>query len=558
MTGETHASVAIAGGGPAGLALAIDLGRKGVTCVLFEETVDPPTFPKANSTTSRTMEHYRRMGIADSLRDIGLPMDYPNDISYHTRLTGFELARFQWKSKREALRARADEVADWPTPEPMMRGQQMFIEPILRKQAAKYPTVDLRFGTRVESIRQTSKSVEVDVRDCATGKIESVRSDYLVGCDGPRSVVRKSLGIKYEGPDPEKRAFLGGDMVATHFRCPSLYSELNDLQQSWFYWILNPDTTAMLMAIDGENEFVLHTQVPDDYRSSLDSFARESIAGAFGQQITYEVIDIKKWTAGFTLVAETYQQERCFIAGDAAHLFTPTAGLGYNTSVDDVANLAWKLAATIQGWAGPRLLDSYTAERKPVAERNTGFARHIANFWKDFDLSEIEDAGDTGVNARAVLGKQLAALAAEEFSAPGIHFGVFYGASPVISLEDGDPPPDNPNRYVPHGRPGARAPHAWMDASGGRALQDLYGDGLSLVRLHPEISVCKLVAEANRMRVPLSVVDLSALDMRRVEATRSLFEANLAIVRPDHHIAWRGNTEPSDPRRLLNHVLGFD
>jgi 2-polyprenyl-6-methoxyphenol hydroxylase-like FAD-dependent oxidoreductase len=417
---ERSTSVLIVGGGPAGLVLAIELGRRGVPCTLFEQNSGPPTFPKANSTTSRTMEHYRRLGIADEIRQLGLPDDYPPDISYHTRFGRHEIARLHWPSRREALASRHHFEARWPTPEPIHRAQQMFIEPVLKRHAEKCPAVDVRFGWRVESIVSNGDRVALRAVELASGRAQEFTADCAVGCDGPRSIVRQALGISYEGLDSEDGEFLGGRMLAVHLHAPSFY-ESAGVRRSWQYWALNRQRFGVLVAIDGKGRFVFHTQLPRGQRGSLD-YARESLALATGRELPYEIIGIAEWSAGFTLVAARYGCNRIFLAGDAAHLFTPTAGLGYNTSVDDAANLGWKLAATCQGWGGPNLLATYEIERKPVAERNTRFARSIADFFRSIELpAAIEEESLEGERARARFGHRVQQLAAREFDAPGIH-----------------------------------------------------------------------------------------------------------------------------------------
>src|SRR5712691_10125777 len=204
--------VVIVGGGPAGLILAIELGRRGVPCMLLEEDPASPTLPKANATTSRTMEHYRRLGFAAEIRALGLPEDYPQDITYFTRYTGYELARLKGRSRREAVAAREASDSRWPTPEPLHRVQQMYIEAVLKKQAEKWPTADVRFGWRARRLEARADSVAVEAEQLATGKLERIEADYAVGCDGPRSMAREALGVRYEGLAGEGRDFMGGRM----------------------------------------------------------------------------------------------------------------------------------------------------------------------------------------------------------------------------------------------------------------------------------------------------------------------------------------------------------
>jgi 2-polyprenyl-6-methoxyphenol hydroxylase-like FAD-dependent oxidoreductase len=520
--------VMIVGGGPAGLVTAIELGRRGVPCTLFETNAGPPGFPKANATTPRTMEHYRRLGIADQIRELGLPGDYPLDISYHTRFARHELARLHRPSRR-------DNVTLFPSPEPMLRGQQMFIEPVLKRHAEKFQSVELHFGCRVEAIEQDANQVRAQT---SSG---TVTADYAVGCDGPRSLVREALGIRYEGIGAEDRQFMGGRMLAVHLDAPAFYELVK--KKSWQYWAINPQRFGVLVSIDGRGKFVFHTQLPRGEKGSIE-YAKESLAIAMGAEIPYSILGIQEWTAGFMLVAQRYRAGRVFLAGDAAHLFTPTAGQGYNTSVDDAVNLGWKLAALCQGWGGEKLLESYEAERKPVAQRNTAFARSIAQLIGELHPPQTleEDAA-----VRSTYGERLQELGEREFHAPGIYFGAYYGLSPVVAGEPGDSPADDPHRYVPEARPGARAPHVWLASD--VALYDRFGQDFTLLKLESGASE-RLERAFHAREVPLSVLQVDS------DEARALYKARLIVVRPDHHVAWRGDVEPDDPARLVDRIAG--
>jgi len=537
--------VAIVGGGPSGLILAIELGRRGVSCVLLEEDATPPTLPKANATTSRTMEHYRRLGFAAEIRALGLPEDYPQDIAYFTRYTGYELARLPGRSRREAIAAREGADSRWPTPEPLHRVQQMYIEAILKTHAQRWPGADVRFGWRARKLEQREGGVTLEAEEVSTGKIQRIDADYAVGCDGPRSLVRASLGIGYEGLAREERDFMGGKMLAVHIRSSAL-REL--VPRAWQYWAMNREQRALLNAIDGRELWVLHVQLP---RAGADPavYARESLVKASGRDFPFEILGIAEWTAGFTLVAERFGAGRAFIAGDAAHLFTPTGGQGYNTSVDDASNLGWKLAAVCQGWGGPGLLASYESERRPIALRNTRFARAMAESIGRIELpAEVEDAGPAGDAARAALGERLLRHAATEFEIPGIHLGVCYPDSPIV-LSDGTPaPPDDWHRYTPNAIPGARAPHIWL--ADGVSIFDRFGRDFTLVRFDASLDVRPIEAAALRRGVPLEILDISG------DEARDLYARDLALVRPDHHIAWRGNALPGDADALLARAVG--
>jgi 2-polyprenyl-6-methoxyphenol hydroxylase-like FAD-dependent oxidoreductase len=538
--------VAIVGGGPSGLILAIELGRRGVPCVLLEEDATPPTLPKANATTSRTMEHYRRLGFAGEIRALGLPEDYPQDIAYFTRYTRHELARLPGRSRREAMAAREGAESRWPTPEPLHRVQQMYIEAILKYQAEKWPAANVRFGWRANRIEQDRDHVALEAEEVATGRTERIEADYAIGCDGPRSRVRASLGIGYEGLSHEERDFMGGKMLAVYVRSSAFYEAVR-APRAWQYWAMNREQRALMNAIDGRELWVLHVQLPREGADPA-AYARESLVRATGREFSFEILGIAEWTAGFTLVAERFGRGRVFIAGDAAHLFTPTGGQGYNTSVDDASNLGWKLAAVCQGWGGPALPATYETERRPIAARNTRFARAMAESIGRVELpADLEEDGARGDAVRAELGQRLYRHAATEFDIPGIHLGVFYAESPIV-IADGGAPPDDWHHYAPSAAPGARAPHVWL--SDGVSVFDRFGRDFTLVRFDHDVDVRPIEAAARRRGMPLAIVDVSS------DEARDLYARDLALVRPDHHVAWRGNAPPDDADALLARVVG--
>lgn len=543
--------VVIAGGGPAGLITAIELGRRGIPCVVAEEDAGPPQFPKANATTSRSMEHYRRLGFAPEIRALGLPLDHPQDIAYFTRYATHEMARVPWRSRREAVAAREEANSRWPTPEPLHRTQQMYIEPVLMRQAARWPAVDLRFGWRVVKVHASEDGAAATLEEIATGRRETIESDYVVGADGPRSIVRESVDIGYQGWSGEERDFMGGRMLALYFRSRDFY-DLVPARRCWQYWAVNRERRSFLCSIDGEGLLVYHTQLPRG-EAPTEAFARTSLALSTGRDFPIETIGTATWTAGFTLVAERYADRhgRAYLAGDAAHLFTPTGGQGYNTAVDDCANLGWKLAAACQGWGGRALLGTYETERKPIGHRNTGFARAMADSIGRMEIpANLEEETAEGAHSRAALGQKLVEHCNREFDIPGIHFGVFYGGSPIV-CDDGTPPPaDDWHHYAPHATPGARAPHLWV--SEGESIFDRFGRDLTLLRLgDASHDASGFEAAARRRGASIDVVDVS------LPEARDLYGRDLVLVRPDQHVAWRGNSPPADPQSVIDRVLGF-
>ena len=542
--------VAIVGGGPAGLMLAIELGCRGVRCVLLEEDVDGPDFPKANATSSRTMEHYRRRGFSAEIRALGLPPDYPQDVVYCTRLAGHELARFRIPSRADA--AAGVSFGDygeqaWPTPELPHRVQQMVIEPILRKQAARYASVDARYGERASAVEDRGNHVRVTVTPANGGPAWQVHARYAVGCDGPRSLVRKSMGIAYSGQSQEARDFFGGQMLSFYFRSSDL-AQVMGKRPAWQYWAVNPEQRGLLVSIDGADTWLLLVQVPPG-KTAADMDGAALSRAVVGAPHDFRPIATMPWSAGYALVADTLAKGRLFLAGDAAHLFTPTGGMGYNTSIDDVVNLGWKLAGAVQGWGGPDLLASYDLERRPIALRNTAFARRMADSIGRVPVdAQVEADGAEAEAARARLGQALALHVASEFNIPGLQLGVRYDGSPLVAAEDGAPPPDEPNRYVQSAYPGARAPHVALE---GGPLFDRFGPDFTLMVMG-DGEVAGWQAAADALGVPLRVLRVAdAADA----AVRQVYDADAVLIRPDHHVAWRGAVD-ADPAQILRRAVG--
>lgn len=547
MTIETD--VAIVGGGPAGLMLALELGCRGIHCVLIEEDIDPPQFPKANATSARTMEHYRRRGLSAAMRATGLAADHPQDITYCTRLSGRELTRFSIPSRTEALHQTSfgdyGEEA-WPTPELPHRGNQMLMEPILQAELTKFPSVKLMLGCRATALSQNDQEVSLEIAHTQTHAVSHLTARYVTGCDGPRSMVRKSLGIKFGGVSEESRDFFGGQMLSIYFKSKDLYDVLGK-KKSWQYWAINPVQRGLLMAINGIDSFLFGLQLkPGQTPETVDYEA--AMLAAIGKPFDFELIAKAPWNAGFTLVAEKMSSGRVFLAGDAAHLFTPTSGMGYNTSVDDAVNLGWKLAAVLQGYASESLLDSYDAERRPIAHRNTAYARSMADSIGRIKIAPtVDDDGAEAVQIREDLGVALSVHVRREFNAPGLHLGLRYEDSPIVASEGGAWSADLPGEYFPSARPGARAPHIWLDIDGVKtALFDLFGRDFTLLCFNSSENENWLQASQN-IGLPLSILSIDD------SKARDLYDADLVLIRPDHHVAWRGDAtvNPADVLALV-------
>ena len=429
-----HVPVLIVGGGPVGMVLAASLAGFKIRALLVNTEPSSRWFPKGSTHNARTMEHYRRLGLSRRLRKLGLPKDHPTDVGFFTTLNGWELGRISMPSEREKLAAVANAATTDQIPEPLFRCNQMYVEAQLLEHIQTLDMVDLRFGWRCVEIVEGRERISAVIENTETGQREEITCDYLAGCDGPQSMVRRHLGISYRGETPEEQSYGSGATVATHLRAPGLYRILKH-NRCWQYRTVNSKVRSNLVTLDGEGEFTINTKLRNPEQKPDPKLVANLILESVGENIDIELLDHRPWTAGHALVADRFVSGRIALAGDAVHVFTPTGGFGMNTGVDDAVNLAWKIAAMVSGWGGPKLLSSYEIERRPIAFRNTGMAKELSRDAGKISLGDDLQLGTpAGDMSRSALGKRLE-MSREEFASIGIQLGARYDDSPIVASD---------------------------------------------------------------------------------------------------------------------------
>jgi 2-polyprenyl-6-methoxyphenol hydroxylase-like FAD-dependent oxidoreductase len=365
----TYSNVLIVGAGPVGLTLAIDLAWRGIDVTVVETRARAaPPEPKCNHVAARTMEIFRRLGLAEKVRDAGLPADYPHDISYRTSFTGKELARIPIPCRRDRFTAKDGPDCNWPTPEPPHRINQIFLEPILFEHAAAQPRIRIINRSAAEDVVIEDTAASVGLRDLDTGAMRRIDCRFLIGCDGARSVVRKAIGAE-----------LTGDAIIQRVQSTFIRSlDLIDRQQhanAWGTGAINPRRSGMVYAIDGRERWLVHNYMKVG-ETDFDAVDRDgcirTILGV-GADFKYDIISKEDWF-GRRLIANKFRERCAFIAGDAAHIWVPYAGYGMNAGIADAMNLSWLLSAYLNGWAPLAILDAYEAERWPITSQVSRFA----------------------------------------------------------------------------------------------------------------------------------------------------------------------------------------
>ncbi len=515
--------ILIVGGAASGMALANDLGYRNVECTVIEQGDGVIKTPKTGHISARTMEHCRRWGFADQVKNSGFPRDLPLDTVLCTSMVGYELARKKTPSIQDT------KPLPW-SPENRLRCPQMIFDPLLAARAQDHASVLVRYGWRFDGFEPDpgSGAVVARVTDVTSGEEVDIECQYLVGADGANSTVRMSTGIEMSG-NP-----LMNYQLIILFRCPGFF-EFHDKGRAERYSFIGPDGfRGNFTAVNGTDLWRLSLRGQKTHYD-LDAFdPRAAVDDAFGRTgIDFDVELVDPWKCT-ELVADHYAAGAAFLAGDAAHTMSPTGGFGMNTAIDDSVNLGWKLWAVAEGWGGPGLLASYEAERRPIGLRNCHMASDNFYLWEEsVDLSAILEPTEAGEAARRAAAHAYDQVANRIQGSVGVILGYRYEDSPVC-LPDGTPsPPDEYDRYVPTCRPGSRAPHVWLDRD--FSTLDLFGQQFVLFSADGAAHQAELLAAAAEARkIPLSVVRIDTPELAE------LYDRDLVLVRPDGHVCYAG------------------
>ena len=533
--------VLVVGGGPIGLTLAIDLGIRGVRCTLIEQKEAPQFLPKMERCNARTMEIFRRIGIADKVRAAGLRDDIPMDVFIVLSLAEPPLLHLPYPSVKSA-RAEIRACNDGSMPlEPYQLISQYTLEPLLKSIAEGLPSVTVRYGCQLESFTQDESGVAASVKH-ANGMVGAIGASYMVGCDGGGSTVRKQLGIKLRG---EYNIL---ELRQALYRCDELFERIpigKGPGKGRHYHVADGNSSFLIMQ-DSTKHFTLHAMV--EKNDDMKAMFERTVA----IPVKYEMLTCAPWRQNL-LLADRYRDGRVFLAGDAVHLVIPTGGLGMNSGVGDAIDLSWKLAATLQGWGGPALLDSYESERRQVGERNVGASRYASlgrRKWQAQYRRNIRENTPEGAAVRENLVRVASVEQPKSNEMIGAELGYRYVDSPIVCAVPGGP--EHRFRvYEPSTWPGARLPHVWL--ADGTPMQDhIPYEGYTLLRLGGTNADTSALEKALRaLGAPLAVLDMPD------DAPRQVYGHDLLLLRPDLHVVWRGNRPPEDPGNVAATVTGY-
>ncbi|WP_375393347.1 FAD-dependent monooxygenase [uncultured Sphingomonas sp.] len=511
--------VLVVGAGPVGLSLALELGLRGDAVMLVERDDTRGPQPRAKTLNMRSLEHMRRWGIADAIRAASpSPPDLPTDIVFQTRLYGHHIAtlpNIYFRGNERADDPRFSEPSEWIP--------QYLVERVMKARAETIPGVAFRYGTELVGFEQDEVGVTAELRTTA-GATSSVRARYLVGADGARSPVREAIGATMTG----RHAY------GANYNMVLDIPELNEdppVPRGIMHWTLNADSPGILGPIG--DLWYAAKKLPEGVSGMNEDEIRSFVTGTIGRDVAFRLVAVDPWYA-HELIADRYRRDRVFLAGDACHLHPPFGGYGMNMGIADAVDLGWKLDATLHGWAGDALLDSYEWERRRVHqwtidESVANYAVLSANMVRP----DMEADTPAGAAARTELAPHVVEQKRREFHTIGMVLGYHYSGSPVIASDHVLPPP-SAEEYDPVALPGALAPHLWL--APGVSLYDRFGKGFTLLdRSNSNAGAAAFRDAAARLGVPFTVLALDG------EGVAALYPHALTLVRPDEHVAWTGD-----------------
>lgn len=535
MPTKADYDVIIAGAGPVGLMLAINLGYRGINTLLMEKSPTTLPWPKMDRTNARSMEMLRRIGLTDRIRELGYPADNPMDVILLETMNDEKPISVIPFDSVEERRKKIAECRDGSYPlEPYQLVSQNDVEPLLKKVAEEeYDCIDVRYGCELVSFEADDDGVTVHTRSEA-GEEHSFRGSYLVGCDGGTSTVRKALDIQLEGVSSLH------DQRQVIFGSKDLYEKMKAPKGRHYSLV----SGGGFVAQGSRKEFTFHTMLPED--TDFEPVLREKI----GFDCDIEIRHVLNWRSHL-LLAEKYREGRVLLAGDAVHLVIPTGGLGMNTGVGDAFDLAWKLAGTVQGWGGEGLLDSYELERRPVAARNIEASAWAADgppMWAPYVAPAMNETGEAKERAMEMLDTAFQFYNGRMHGMVGAEVNYSYAGSPLVAHEPGNQSHWEISRINPNARPGVRLPHMWTKS--GEPIQDFLGDDYTLLDLKGDFDSSAIEAAFAEIGAPLIVKRMDEPELREV------YNASTFLLRPDVHVAWRGDEPPVDAMEIAKMATG--
>ena len=550
---KLNTPVLIVGAGPVGMTMALCLAQRGIASVLVElRAAEVLPDVKCNHISARSMELFRSLGVSQDLRAAGLPDDYPHSVSYRTSTLGEEIARIHIPGRNTRLSDHSGPDGHWPTPEPPHRINQRYIEPILRQHVQKQALITCLYKHQVIAFEQDEHQVTAQVQNLEQPGAQAfaIQASYLVGCDGGRSMVRKGIGAKLVGDEVVQR------VQSTCIRAPGLIAKMK-AAPAWAMFTVNPRRSGNIYAIDGKEVWLIHNYLRDhevDFEAVDRDWAIRTILGV-GDDFEYEVMSKEDWI-GRRLVSDQLQSGKVFVAGDAAHLWVPYAGYGMNAGLADAANLAWHLAAQLEGWAAPQALSAYEKERHPITEQVSRFAMNHAHAMSQRRRQipeNLEEDSPAGQAARTEFGQDLYDLNVQQYCCAGLNFGYYYDQSPVIVYDEERAPDYSMGSFQSSSVPGCRAPHFWL--SDGRSVYDALGPAYTLLCFNSPLcdTVDALKRQAAIARMPLTVLDVSSQADIPPE-----YRHAFVLVRSDAHTVWRGDDANLETaQRVIAKLCGF-